>query len=130
MGQLNCCLPPSSQGPQTVLFKKETTSEPSVTITSLPQISESEPETSGTPKGSSVEEYLIIGQQEGRRRRRGEGGGEGGGLYEGDEKSSGSPSSNAPILSDMLASRYIYMYMQWFLSLSVWAIPTYMYIVH
>ena len=113
MGQVNCCLPPSSQGPQTVLFKKETTSEPSITITSIPQISESEPETSGTLKGSSVEEYLIIEQQEGRRRRRGEGEGEGEGgeLYEGDEKSSGSPSSNAPILPDMLASRYMYMYM-------------------
>ena len=79
-------------------------------ITSLPQISESEPETSGALKGSSVEEYLIIEQQEGRRRKRGEGEGEGGELYEGDDKSSGSPSSNAPILPDMLASRYMYMH--------------------
>jgi hypothetical protein len=104
-----------------VLFKKEeTSSEPSVRITSLPQISESEPETSGTLKGSSVEEYLIIEQEEGRRRRgRGEEG-EGGAVYEGDEKSSGSPSSNAPILPDILASRCIYMYMQWFFSFSTW----------
>ena len=82
-----------------MLFKKDTSSEPSVTITSLPQISESEPETSSTLKGSSVEEYLVI-----ERERNGE---EEGGVYEGDEKSSGSPSSNAPILPDILASRYM-----------------------
>lgn len=70
-------------------------------ITSLPRILESEPETSSTLKGSSVEEYLVIEQE-----RRGE---EEGGVYEGDEKSSGSPSSNGPILPDILASRYMHM---------------------
>ena len=75
-------------------------------ITSLPRISESKPETSITIKGSSVEDFLVI-----ERGRRGEE--EEGGAYEGDEKSSGSPSSNAPILPDthLLASRYAYHYL-------------------
>ena len=75
-------------------------------IASLPKISESEPETSSTLKGSSVEGYLII-EQEGKSRERRGGDEEDEG---GDEKSSGSPSSNAPILPDILASRYLYMY--------------------
>ena len=74
-------------------------------ITSLPRISESEPETSSTIKGSSMEDFLIIEQE-----RRGEEEEEEGGVYEGDEKSSGSPSSNAPILPDILASRLVQMY--------------------
>lgn len=71
-------------------------------IASLPKISESEPETSSTLKGSSVEGYLIIEQEGKSRGTRGNEEDEGG-----DEKSSGSPSSNAPILPDILASRYV-----------------------
>ena len=73
-------------------------------IASLPKISESEPETSSTLKGSSVEGYLIIEQEGEKRGQRGDE------EEAGDEKSSGSPSSNAPILPDILASRYVHVY--------------------
>ena len=59
-------------------------------------MSESEPETSGTIKGS-VEDFLIIEQDKREEEERE--------ISKVDEKSSGSPSTSTPILPDILASR-------------------------
>ena len=93
---LYCCPHPHcSQDIATVLFKKDPT-EPSITISSLPRISESEPETSITTRSSRDDEYLII-SREGEKK-------DGQDTPQGDDSSSVSPSST-PILPEVLVSR-------------------------